>query len=226
MPVTYRMTVEEGLPGSLTLQEGCIAAGLLSKEPINDIHVVAGNYGTNQLVIPPYFKGAIANKPRLQAVREAVGPDFPLAVAGRITNVFQAESLVQDGLAQFVAMGRASLADPELPNRSMAGEYDTVRTCIGCNDGCVGRTKRSVSATCVVNPTTGHEAETDSRPKPAASKKVLVVGAGPAGLETAWIAARRGHKVTVCEKDGRVGGQFLLAAVPSKKMTSSPISGT
>lgn len=216
-PVTYRLSVEEGLPGSLTLQEGAEAAAILAKSGIDALHVVAGNYGSNELVAAPYFSGSMANKARLQAIREAVGPEFPLAVAGRITDVYQAESLIQEGLAQFVAMGRASLADPELPKRSMAGRMNTVRSCLGCNDGCLGRTKFNKTGGCVVNPLTGNEhrfAMPDAGNDP---KKILVIGGGPAGMEAAWIAARKGHKVTLCEKEEKLGGQFLLAAYPPMK---------
>lgn len=216
-PITYRLSVEEGLPGGLQLQEGCVSAAMLSKAGIDAIHVVAGNYGSNELIIPPYFAGKVTNRARLQAVRNAVGPDFPLTAAGRITNVFEAEELVQDGLAQFVAMGRASLADPELPKRSLAGRFNTVRTCIGCNDGCVGRTSRNLPASCAINPMTGHESEYALEKLPGKPKKILVIGAGPAGMEAAWLAARAGHKVILCEKGNQIGGQFLLAALPPEK---------
>lgn len=216
-PVTYRISVEEGLPGSLTLQEGAEAAAILAKSGIDGLHVVAGNYGTNELVAAPYFSGSMANKARLQAIREAVGPDFPLSVAGRITDVYQAESLVQEGLAQLVAMGRASLADPELPNRSKAGKMNTVRACLGCNDGCLGRTKYNKTGGCVVNPLTGNELRFSALEPGEKPKKILVIGGGPAGMETAWLAARRGHKVTLWEKEDKLGGQFLLAAYPPMK---------
>lgn len=210
-PVTYRMTVEEGIPGGLTVQESALAAKALCAMPIDCLHIVAGNYATNHLIIPPACYGNITNKGRLQAIREAVGPGFPLAVAGRITNVLEAEELYQQGLADFVAMGRASLADPELPKRSPA----SVRTCIGCNEGCIGRTSKDLSIRCALNPCTGREVETPGTSKHA--KKVLVIGGGPAGMEAAWLAARRGHRVTLAERASRLGGQFLLAAYPPHK---------
>lgn len=215
-PVTYRMTTEEGVPGGLTLQESARAAKALCAMPIDCLHVVAGNYATNQLIIPPASYGDVTNRPRLQVIREAVGPDATLAVSGRITNVFQAEALYREGLADFIGMGRASLADPELPSRAARGDHRRIRSCIGCNDGCIGRTSREISVRCALNPLTGREREAEAAP-PATPKKVLVIGGGPAGMESAWIAARRGHKVILCEKEERLGGQFLLAAYPPKK---------
>ena len=216
-PVTYRMTVDEGLPGGLTLQESARAAARLSRSGVDALHIVAGNYATPQLIIPPACVGDMVNKARAQVIRDAVGPGFPLTVAGRITNVFQAEELVQDGLATFVAMGRASLADPELPARCTRGAYNTVRTCLGCNDGCIGRTSKELSIGCAINPLTGREAEFEALAHTASPKKVLVIGAGPAGMEAARIAAERGHAVILCEQAAQVGGQFRLAAIPPYK---------
>lgn len=216
-PVTYRMTVEEGVPGGLSLQESARAAAILSRSGIDCLHVVAGNYATNQLIIAPAACGSVVNKARLQVIRAAVGPDFPLTVAGRITNVFQAEELVREGLAQFVAMGRASIADPELPALSLAGHHDAVRTCIGCNDACIGRTSRELSVGCALNPLAGQEALFADREKAETPRRVLVIGAGPAGLEAACIAAKRGHSVTLYEKQDHIGGQFFLAAMPPHK---------
>lgn len=216
-PVTYRMTVEEGVEGGLSLQESARAAQILSKSDIDALHIVAGNYATNELIIAPAPYGKVVNRARLQAIRQAVGPDFTLAVAGRITNVFEAEELVQEGLAQFVAMGRASIADPDLPALSAAGHCDAVRSCIGCNDSCIGRTSRELGIGCALNPLAGRESEFTDRERADAPRSVLVVGAGPAGLEAAWQAAMRGHKVVVCEKEDRIGGQFLLAALPPHK---------
>jgi 2,4-dienoyl-CoA reductase-like NADH-dependent reductase (Old Yellow Enzyme family)/thioredoxin reductase len=215
-PVSYRMSVEEGISEGLSLQESCKAASILSKSGINAIHVVAGNYDTNQLIIPPAAYGSMTNYARLHAIRDAVGSDFLLTVAGRITNVFQAEELISDGTANFVAMGRASLADPELPLRSMHGDCATVRTCIGCNDACIGRTAFEKTIGCAINPLTGRESEflCEATHHP---QKILIIGSGPAGMEAAWLAARRGHRVVLCEKESRLGGQFRLAAIPPYK---------
>lgn len=217
IPISYRMSVEEGIAGGLSLQEACRAAAVLSRSGINDIHVVAGNYDTNQLIMAPACQGSMVNRARLRAVRQAVGPDFPLTVAGRVTDVLEAESLIQEGSANFVAMGRASITDPELPLRCSQGKGNTVRHCLGCNDSCIGRTSKEQSIGCAINPYAGRELEFSSLEKTRQPKKILVIGAGPAGMEAAWAAARLGHEVILAEKENHVGGQFRLAAFPPHK---------
>lgn len=225
-PISYRMSVEEHSPGGLSLQEACRAAALLSRSGINDIHVVAGNYDTNELVIAPACYGNMVNRARLRAIRQAVGADFPLTVAGRITGIFEAESLIQEGLADFIAMGRASIADPELPLRCAKGEWNSVRVCLGCNDACIGRTSKELGVGCAINPYAGREFEFAALQKANTVKKILVIGAGPAGMEAAWAAARLGHSVVLAEKENHVGGQFWLAAFPPLKDGIFPYLGS
>jgi NADPH-dependent 2,4-dienoyl-CoA reductase/sulfur reductase-like enzyme len=112
-----------------------------------------------------------------------------------------------------VSMGRALHADPELPNKAAAGNLDDIAPCIACNIGCIGTVTTGQHATCIVNPAAGREKEMALVPadKP---KQVLVAGGGPAGLEAARVAALRGHKVTLCEKEEKLGGQINIASVP------------
>ena len=216
--VTFRMTVEESLPGGLPLQDGAAAAALFAGTgAIDAIHIVSGNYATHHTVIPPASEGYVINRARAIAVRQAVGPDFPLILAGRIKTVFQAEELIQSGIADFVAMGRALIADPELPRLCAEGKFNAVRNCLGCNDGCAMRTGIGLDTLCAVNPFMGFEGEFPLEEKAAKSLRVLIVGGGPAGMEAAWFAARRGHKVTLCERKSRLGGQFFLASLPPFK---------
>ena len=216
--VTFRMSVEESLPGGLPLQDGAAAAALFAATgDIDAIHIVSGNYATHHTVIPPASEGYITNRARAIAVRQAVGPDFPLILAGRIKTVFQAEELMQSGIADFVAMGRALIADPELPKLCTEGKFNAVRNCLGCNDGCAMRTGAGLDTLCAVNPFMGSEGEFPSDEKAKTPLRVLIVGGGPAGMEAAWYAARRGHQVTLCEKLSRLGGQFFLASLPPFK---------
>lgn len=216
--VTFRMTVEESLPGGLPLQDGAAAAALFAATgDIDAIHVVSGNYATHHTVIPPASEGHVINRARAIAVRQAVGPDFPLILAGRIKNVFQAEELIQSGIADFAAMGRALIADPELPRLCAEGKFSSIRNCLGCNDGCAMRTGEGLDTLCAINPFMGFESEFSAEGKAATPLRVLVVGGGPAGMEAAWYAARRGHRTTLCEQRRRLGGQFFLASLPPFK---------
>ncbi|WP_416886986.1 FAD-dependent oxidoreductase [Mediterraneibacter gnavus] len=113
-------------------------------------------------------------------------------------------------------MARASLADPELPNKVLKGRGDEVIRCIGCLQGCIGENGKGNGIRCLVNPLTGMEDEYDLTPAEKA-KQVLVIGGGIAGCEATISAALKGHKVTLIEKNDRLGGQWIPASVPIGK---------
>jgi NADPH-dependent 2,4-dienoyl-CoA reductase/sulfur reductase-like enzyme len=113
-------------------------------------------------------------------------------------------------------MGRASLADPELPNKAAAGKFDDINYCIGCLQGCIGSLNRGNPGGCLVNPVTGRESELVIKPAEQ-KKKVFVAGGGPAGMEAAIVAAQRGHEVHLYEKNDRLGGQYAIGAIPPNK---------
>lgn len=141
------------------------------------------------------------------------GARVPTIVTGRVTTLAQAEAILADGVADLVSMVRATLADPELVAKTLAGRASEVRPCIACNEGCVGRLfdlrPGGGRTGCTVNPDVGREGEVvvagDSD-----RRRVLVVGAGPAGLEAAWTAARNGHEVAIHEAEDAPGGLVRL----------------
>lgn len=143
-------------------------------------------------------------------VKAAVDGRLPVFGAGdRIIDPKVAEEIVASGKADMVAMARAGIADPELPNKALEGRLDEIRTCVGSGQGCLGYFFEEEPMMCIQNPTVGREFEWGSGTlQPATTrKKVMVVGGGPAGLETALTAAMRGHQVAVYEKGDRLGGQ-------------------
>ena len=142
--------------------------------------------------------------------------NIPVITVGRINDPRMADSIIRTGKADLVAMGRASLVDPEMPNKTKEGRFEDIRHCIGCNAGCMGNQLKGLPSACVLNPVRGHEHEEGVKATDT-PKKVLVVGAGPAGLQVAITAAQAGHKVKVYEKTNHPGGQFRLAAVPPSK---------
>jgi mycofactocin system FadH/OYE family oxidoreductase 2 len=137
---------------------------------------------------------------------------IPVFTVGRIIDPIQADEIVAQGRADMVGMVRALIADPELPAKAKAGQIDEIRTCIGCNQGCVGRVHAGFSIGCLINPVAGREWEWAELPPAERKKRVMVVGGGPAGMEAARVAALRGHDVTLYEKGPALGGMANLAA--------------
>jgi 2,4-dienoyl-CoA reductase (NADPH2) len=115
-----------------------------------------------------------------------------------------------------VNMGRPLLSDPELPNKTAAGDYQAIRRCIACNQGCLDMVFTFQDVHCTVNPLAGREGEVSIKPAESV-KEILIIGGGPAGLETAYVAASRGHRVTLWEKSSQLGGNLSYAAMPPGK---------
>lgn len=141
--------------------------------------------------------------------------NVPVSAGGRISDPLVAEQVLAEGRADLVYMARALFADPELLNKAREGRFDEIRPCIGCMD-CFDQSAAGLEVTCSVNARAGREGEYIIEPA-TKTKKVFIIGGGPAGMEAARIAAQRGHHVTLSEKKDRLGGQLLLAAVPPHK---------
>ena len=140
--------------------------------------------------------------------------DTPVFAVHRILTPDEAEGILERGEADAVTLVRALIADPEWASKARAGADDTIRRCTGCNQGCYGNLTQGLPITCVTNPAVGREAELGAgHAAPATrAKRVVVVGGGPAGLEAAWVAAARGHDVTLLERSDELGGKIRLAA--------------
>jgi mycofactocin system FadH/OYE family oxidoreductase 2 len=172
------------------------------------------------MTIPPGYALFIANH-----IRKAVR--LPVIGVGRIKDPVQAERALAEGHCDLVGVVRGQIADPDFVAKARAGQAADIRTCLSCNQECVGRMGLNRWLGCIENPYTGREAEMSdspaepvSRPLPDPTqrgKRVLVIGGGPAGLQAASTAAQRGHRVTLYERRQRSGGQVVTAAsVPSR----------
>ena len=138
--------------------------------------------------------------------KEAV--NIPILAGGRMNDPDIAEAAIRDGKIDAVVMGRAALADPEYPNKVLTGHTERIRPCIACNQGCITRLQQGKQPSCAVNPTAMRELRFAIRPA-VQPKKVLIVGGGVAGMEAARVAAMRGHKVSLYEKNEQLGGNLI-----------------
>jgi 2,4-dienoyl-CoA reductase (NADPH2) len=142
---------------------------------------------------------------------------IPLVTSNRINDPAVAERVLASGDADLVSMARPLLADPEFVAKAASGRADEINTCIACNQACLDLVFENEVATCLVNPRAGRETDLVYRPA-ARPRRIAVVGAGPAGLACATVAAGRGHHVTLFEAADRIGGQFNMAKViPGKE---------
>ncbi|KTB58114.1 2,4-dienoyl-CoA reductase [Pseudomonas viridiflava ICMP 13104] len=148
---------------------------------------------------------------------------IPLITTNRINTPEVAERILSEGDADMVSMARPFLADPEFVNKAAAGRAELINTCIGCNQACLDHTFGGKLTSCLVNPRACHETELNYLPT-LQIRKIAVVGAGPAGLAAATVAAQRGHEVTLFDSASEIGGQFNIAKrVPGKEEFSETL---
>ena len=152
--------------------------------------------------------------------------DVPVFAAGRINGPAQAERILASGQADMVCIARGQICDAEFANKTLEGRQEEIRQCIACNQCCAARIGLNRDLGCLQNPASGREEKYGYQTitKAAKPKKIMVVGGGPAGLEAAKEAGRRGHKVTVYERDNALGGQIkILTKVPNREEFSDVI---
>jgi 2,4-dienoyl-CoA reductase (NADPH2) len=210
-PVWCRLDAREfRTEGGIAVEDGRRAAEMAEAAGADAIHVSAYADPTSGVAFTdaPLVHEACGYVPLAEGIKKRVR--VPVIAVGRIEPE-EAESILAAGKADFIAMGRKLLADPELARKLGDGSPEEIRPCIYCYT-CVGKIFLNQSNCCAVNPATGREAEfeIDSAATP---RRVLVVGGGPAGMEAARVAALRGHRVTLCEKSERLGGTLVFSSL-------------
>ena len=211
--IDVRISGSEYTDGGLNLNDMIYVAKQLEKAGVDFLHVSGGTTIARGSSIPAPGTPMGSHAAAAAEIKKYVS--IPVATVGRITEPWIAEELIANGKADICMIGRANLCDPEFANKVAAEKADDIRPCIGCLR-CLNGIMFGKRVACTVNPS--FELENEDTLAPAAEKKnVLVIGSGPAGMEAAFVAAKRGHHVVLCEKEAELGGLMRIAAVPIAK---------
>lgn len=213
-PILFRYPITHYLDGGRDIEEGLEIARRLETAGVNALDVNAGCYETYNLAQPPTTQPRGCWVELAKMTKEVV--NIPVIVAGKLGYPELAERVLQEGKADFIALGRYLLADPEWPNKVKEGRTEDIIPCIGCHEACIKRRRELKHTGCAVNPATGREREL-TLTLAEKKKSVLVIGGGPGGMEAARVTALRGHEVTLWEKGNALGGNLIPAAVPDFK---------
>jgi len=207
VPLLYRLSAVEHVEGGLTLEDTCRIVPHLEAAGVDLLDVSAGIYESAVWIAQPMEMPQGCLAPLSREIRRCVR--VPVSVAGRITDASVAERILEAGDADFVTLGRALHADPEMPRKSSEGRPNEICHCVACLK-CSDLLGQNLPVLCLANTHTAREREYRVRPT-SRPQRIIVVGAGPAGLECARVLAVRGHGVTVLERGAEPGGQLLLS---------------
>lgn len=207
--IIVRMSGDEIVEDGNHITDMICAARALSEAGADALEVSGGSYPeTPEWVMACQGMPKAINADFAEQIKKNV--DIPVLCVGGIRSPEIAESIILSGKTDMVVMGRALLADPEFPNKCMAGDVDNIAPCIGCSDGCLGAISE-VHTTCVINPMVGEEKEMEII-KAENPKNVTIIGGGPGGMMAAKDCALRGHAVTLIEKEDHLGGLLNAAS--------------
>jgi 2,4-dienoyl-CoA reductase-like NADH-dependent reductase (Old Yellow Enzyme family)/thioredoxin reductase len=214
--VTARVGVIDYVEGGVQPQtDGVAIAKLFQAYGYAAVHADVGLGSKEKRLEPMAYPQAW--RADLARILKEGGLEIPVIAVGVIREPEVAERLLRDGTADIVALGRTLIADPDWPRKALNGAPATIRRCVGCSECVVSRHVAGTAIRCGVNPTVGKSEAYERPAPPLRRKKIVVVGGGPAGLEAARVAATRGHRVVLFEKQAAIGGAVRLGATPPGK---------
>lgn len=206
-----RLSGDDFVPGSNTYKEKKIIAKAYAQAGIQYLNVTGGWHETRVPQLPMDTPpGAFAYLAK--EIKQTV--NIPVFASNRINDPVKGESLLQDNYADAICFGRPLIADPDLPKKVNSNSLQDLRYCVGCNQGCFDMIFQMKSLTCMVNPLAMNEQKLEKIKTADKQKKIVILGAGPAGLEAARVAALNGHQVVIFEKSNQIGGQINVAHIP------------
>ena len=203
-PIIFRLSADEFVEGGLTIEETSIISRWLEKAGVGCISVSGGTEGGTPWTVPSMLVPRGHMVPLAEAIKKEVS--VPVITVGRINTPAMAESILEQGKADLIALGRPLLADPDWPLKVSEGREDEIRKCLYCNSCRRDPPPEGYPIMCLVNPEIGKEYEVEEAAPQA--KQVLIIGAGPAGFEAARVARLRGHQVTLWDEAYQPGGRW------------------
>ncbi len=213
-PIIYRYGITHYLDGAREEDEGLFMAKELEKMGVAALHVDAGCYETSWWPHPPSYQPPGCMVDLAEKVKSV--SSLPVISVGRLQYPEVAEKVIDDGKADFIALGRGLLSDPDWVNKVQSDTTNEIIPCLGCHEGCLWQMIGGEPTSCTVNPLTGHETEWQLTPLKE-KRSLLVVGGGPGGIEAARVGAERGFDVTLWEASDRLGGALWPASKPEFK---------
>lgn len=227
-PVSLRYSIKSfikdwckgGLPGEefkemgRDIDEGIEAAKILVEAGYDALNGDVGSYDSWYWSHPPMYQEKGLYLPYNEILKKAV--DVPIITAGRMENPELAINAILSGKTDMIGLARPLLADSQIPNKILAGDYKSVRPCLSCQEGCMGRIQNYATLSCAVNPACCREKELEIK-KADEKKRVLIIGGGVSGCEAARVSALRGHDVVLIEKSDRLGGNLIAGGTPDFK---------
>lgn len=213
-PILFRFSATDFLEGGISIEDSVSQAPLFVRAGADALDVSAGN-SKFSVVVPTFMQPNGALVHLAAAVKKIVA--VPVITAGKITDPILAERILEEGKADFIALGRGLLADPELPRKLREGRFKDIRKCISCNNchhelqELIAKKVAGTRFSCTVNPALLREREFIIK-RTASPKRVMVIGGGLAGMEAARVLAERGHDVSLYERSDRLGGQWNIVS--------------